>query len=116
MIGPGSEYKYGEGAFTWNTGTAPWMFTAATEWILGARRDYEGLLIDPCLPSHWRKAFIRRPFRGAVYEITITNPKGAGPAVKRITVDGTPIRGNLIRPHSDGKVHKVDVLMGARLK
>ncbi|MBI3322419.1 MAG: hypothetical protein HYZ94_01920, partial [Candidatus Omnitrophica bacterium] len=47
VIGPGSKDRFGEGAFTWNTGTTPWMFNAATEWILGARRELEGLLIDP---------------------------------------------------------------------
>jgi cellobiose phosphorylase len=112
VIGPGSKYKYGEGAFTWNTGTAPWMFTAATEWILGVRRDFEGLRIDPCLPRHWRSARIRRPFRGAVYEVTIQNPDGIEKGVKSLKVDGKLVSGNLIHPHSDGKVHKVEVVMG----
>ncbi|MBI2870462.1 MAG: hypothetical protein HYY14_02000 [Candidatus Omnitrophica bacterium] len=116
VIGPGSEYKFGEGAFTWNTGTAPWMFTAATEWILGARRDYEGLKIDPCLPKRWRRAWIRRPFRGAVYEITLRNPEGVTSGVREVTVDGKKIEGNVVRPHSDGKVHQVEVLMGSNQK
>ena len=76
VIGPGSADRFGEGAFTWNTGTTPWMFNAATEWILGARREFGGLLIDPCLPRGWKQAKIRRPFRGAMYEITLRNPEG----------------------------------------
>jgi cellobiose phosphorylase len=112
IIGPGSDYRFGEGAFTWNTGTSPWMFTAATEWILGARREFEGLLIDPCLPHKWKECFIRRPFRDAVYEVYIRNPEGLEWGVKEITLDGKKIKGNLIKPHSDGKVHKVEVLMG----
>lgn len=112
VIGPGSRYKYGEGAFTWNTGTSPWMFTAATEWILGVRREFEGLVIDPCLPRKWKECFIRRPFRGAVYEVYIKNPQGVEWGVKEITVDGKKLKGNLIRPHRDGRAHKVEVLMG----
>lgn len=112
IIGPGSRYKYGEGAFTWNTGTSPWMFTAATEWILGVRRELNGLLIDPCLPHQWKDCFIRRPFRGAVYEVTIKNPDGVESGVKQITVDGKKLTGNLIRPHRDGKIHRVEVIMG----
>ncbi|MBI3318326.1 MAG: hypothetical protein HYZ90_04150 [Candidatus Omnitrophica bacterium] len=112
VVGPGSADRFGEGAFTWNTGTTPWMFIAATEWILGARREFEGLLIDPCLPSHWKRAKIRRPFRGAVYEVTIKNPEGVCSGVKEITLDGVPQDSPLIRPHQDGKVHRVEVVLG----
>jgi len=112
VIGPGSKYKFGEGAFTWNTGTAPWMFIAATEWMLGARREFGGLLIDPCLPKHWKKCWIRRPFRGSVYEISINNPKRVQSGVKKITVDGKEHKANIIKPRRDNRVHKVEVLMG----
>ncbi|RJP60977.1 MAG: hypothetical protein C4541_02980 [Candidatus Auribacter fodinae] len=112
VIGPGNKHNYGEGSFTWNTGTTPWMFIAATEWILGARRDFKGLLIDPCLPKEWKECSIKRPFRGAIYEIEIKNPEGVNKGVKSVTVDGKLIEGNLIKPHGDGKVHKVSVVMG----
>lgn len=114
IIGPGSKYRFGEGAFTWNTGTSPWMFTAATEWILGCRREFEGLLIDPCLPRKWKECFIRRPFRGAIYEVYIKNPQGVEYGVKEIIVDGKKLNTNIIKPHRDAKVHKVEVLMGKK--
>lgn len=114
VIGPGSTYRYGEGAFTWNTGTSPWMFMAGTEWILGARREFEGLLIDPCIPPHWKQCSIRRPFRGAIYEIYISNPEGVESGVKHISVDGIPLEGNVISPHRDGKVHRVEVILGKK--
>ncbi len=112
VIGPGSSDRFGEGAFTWNTGTTPWMYVAATEWILGARREFDGLLIDPCFPKHWKKATIRRIFRGTTYEIAIKNPEGVSSGVKQVTVDGVKLASNLIRPHQDGKVHRVEVLLG----
>jgi len=112
VVGPGSKHRFGEGAFTWNTGTSPWMFTAATEWILGVRREFDGLLIDPCMPADWKKAFIRRPFRGSTYEVTIHNPKGKTHGVNYITVDGKMQTSNLVIPHRDGKIHKVEVMMG----
>lgn len=113
VIGPGSHHRFGEGAFTWNTGTTPWMFIAATEWILGARREFGGLLVDPCLPKAWKSAWIRRPFRGAVYEISIQNPTGVSSGVARITVDGVAQDSPLIKPHGDGQVHRVEVVLGA---
>ena len=112
LIGPDHPYNFGEGAYTWITGTAAWMYLAATEWILGARRDFEGLRIDPCIPSKWNKCFIKRTFRDDTYEISIKNPKHVSKGVQSITVDGTPIEGNLVKYFGDGKVHQVKVIMG----
>ncbi len=111
VVGPGSKDRFGEGAFTWNTGTTPWMFIAATEWILGVRREFKGLLVDPCIPKQWKECFVRRPFRNAVYEITIKNQKGKGKKVSKMTVDGKVLDGVIIPPHGDGKVHKVEVIL-----
>lgn len=112
LIGPQHPYLYGEGAFTWITGTAGWNFMAGTEWLLGARRDYGGLRVDPCIPKHWKSCKIRRPFRDAIYDIEIANPSGVEHGVKEVHVDGKKISGNLIKPHSDGKVHEVRVILG----
>jgi cellobiose phosphorylase len=112
LIGPEHPYLYGEGAFTWITGNAGWNFLAATEWMLGCRREYAGLRIDPCLPKTWKKARIKRPFRGAVYDITIRNPKAKEKGVKKVFVDGHEIEGTLVYPHSDNKTHKVEVILG----
>jgi len=55
LVGPEHPYLYGEGAFTWITGNAGWNFLAATERLLGARREYMGLRIDPCLPKNGKR-------------------------------------------------------------
>ena len=111
IVGPDSQYLYGEGAFTWVTGAAGWNFMAGTEWLLGARRDYDGLRIDPCLPKSWKRCRIVRPFRGATYDIEIFNPNGLEKGRLAITVDGKSILDNLIRPHQDGRVHKVRIVL-----
>lgn len=112
LVGPENPYRYGEGQFTWITGASGWAFMAATEWVLGVRRDYEGLRIDPCIPSHWKKCSLRRPFRGDIYEVEIENPKGVEKGVKELYVDGQPVQGNLVRVFGDGKTHKVLAVMG----
>ncbi len=111
LIGPQHPYLYGEGAFTWITGSSGWALMAATEWILGARRDFEGLRIDPCIPRKWKRCSIRRPFRGDIYEIEILNPDGKEHGVKEIFVDGQELEGNLITPFKDGKTHLVKVVL-----
>lgn len=112
VIGPEHPTRFGEGAFTWNTGTTPWMFMAATEWICGVRRTLKGLLIDPCIPSAWQRFSVVRPFRGAVYNIAVENPRHVQSGVASIKVDGEKIDGQLIKPHGDGKEHLVEVVMG----
>ena len=114
VIGPAHPYLAGEGAFTWITGSAGWAFLAATEWILGARREFNGLRIDPCLPSSWKRAFITRRFRGTTYEIDIERKLGVKPGEKRITLDGKSFAGDILPARKDGKTHKVRVLIGPR--
>jgi cellobiose phosphorylase len=112
LIGLEHPYLFGEGAFSWLTGTAGWAYMLSSEWILGARRELDGLKIDPCLPTSWKKCKIKRPFRDATYEILIENPKGVEHGVKEVYVDGKKIEGQLIEPHKDGKNHKIKVIMG----
>lgn len=114
LIGPQHPYLYGEGAFTWITGTAGWAFMAATEYMLGARHDYRGLLVDPCIPRNWKKCSIRRPFRGALFDIEILNPEGAQKGIREIYVDGKKIKENLIMPPKGKKKVSVRVIMGKR--
>ncbi len=112
LVGPEHPYLYGEGAFTWITGTAGWNFLAATEYLLGIKRDYEGLRIDPVIPSKWKRCKVTRPFRGSIYEIEMRNPKGVQRGVKELYVDGKPVKGNLIKPGKKNKRYKVKVIMG----
>lgn len=113
LIGPEHPYLYGEGAFTWITGTAGWSFMAGTEYLLGIQRNYDGLLIEPCIPDSWKHFKIRRPFRGAVYDIKVDNPKGVQKGIKWVEVDGKRIDGNLIPPQRPRKKpYEVKVLMG----
>ncbi|MFH1776070.1 MAG: hypothetical protein ABH952_00685 [Candidatus Omnitrophota bacterium] len=112
IVGPEHPYLYGEGAFTWITGSSGWAFMAITEWILGIRRDYQGLLIDPVIPAYWKGFKVKRVFRGDTYEINVKNPRGVEKGVRQIIVDGEKIKGNLITPSGDGKIHKVEVVMG----
>jgi len=106
-----NKYIYGQSGYVWKTGTAAWFTVALIEWILGVRRDYKGLVIDPCLTKKIPKAKVIRNFRGARYEIEIDNTKGKGFGVSSIIVDGKPIDGNLIPSFKSG-IHKVSVVIG----
>ncbi len=111
VIGPGNP-RYGEGAFSWLTGSADWFFLAVIQDLLGVRPTFEGLLIDPCLPTGWREARIVRRFRGTRYDVRISNPDGVHAGVREIRVDGEPIKGSVLPLFADHGVHVVDVRMG----
>jgi cellobiose phosphorylase/N,N'-diacetylchitobiose phosphorylase len=101
---------YGRSGYPWRTGTAGWFTVLLVEWILGARRHYDGLLIDPCLTRTIPRAHLVRQFRGATYDIDLDNTAGRSRGAKSITVDGRLIKGNIIPPFKDG-VHTVKVVI-----
>lgn len=84
----------GEAKNSWLTGTAAWNYVAMTQWILGIRPHYDGLIIDPVFPSSWGGFKAVRHFRGSRYEIEVTR-KGPGNQAY-ICVNGIDISGNLI--------------------
>lgn len=72
IFGPESN-KFGLANVSWLTGTAAWMYLAATQYLLGIRPVWDGLLIDPCLPADWPEITVDRMFRGCRYHIVIRN-------------------------------------------
>ena len=86
----------GEAKNSWLTGTAAWTLVAATQGILGIQPDYSALVVDPCVPRDWPGFRVVREFRGATYDITITNPRGHSKGILSLNVDGKKISGNAI--------------------
>jgi len=102
---------FGTARNSWVTGTASWAYQAATQYILGIRPTYEGLLIEPCIPSEWDGFQVTREFRKAVYRIEVKNPRHVSRGVTSIKVDGQEIEGNVIPMFGDGDTHRVEVAM-----
>ncbi|HOV98918.1 MAG TPA: glycosyl transferase [Bacteroidota bacterium] len=102
----------GEGKNSWLTGTAAWSFVAISQYILGVHPSFDGLIIDPCIPSSWKEFTVLRRFRNALYRITVKNPKGVQKGVHSIVVDGKNIDGVKVLLFNDGLEHTVVVEMG----
>ncbi|SNS95550.1 N,N'-diacetylchitobiose phosphorylase [Micrococcales bacterium KH10] len=82
---------FGKAQNPWLTGTAGWMYTAATKYILGIRPDFDVLRVDPCIPSDWDEFTVQRRWRGATYRITVRNPQGVSRGVASLVVDGVAV-------------------------
>ena len=65
---------YGRARHPWLTGSAGWSYFASTHYILGVRPSYDGLVIDPCIPSSWDGFEMARRFRGRDVHIVVKNP------------------------------------------
>jgi cellobiose phosphorylase len=87
--GPESTW-FGQGGWTWYTGSAAWLRRICLEWIIGVRPELDGLIISPCLPPEWDEIKITRPFRGDTLEITLRNPNHLQPGEIQLEVDGSP--------------------------
>lgn len=87
---------------SWLSGTAAWMYIAATQHILGIQPTFDGLKIEPHLPPHWDKATVIRKFRGATYHIAMLRHRNKTPRHK-ILVNSKPISGNVLPVFQDGE-------------
>ena len=101
MIAGKDAAHFGEAKNSWLTGTAAWTFVNVSQYILGIQPDYDGLTLNPCIPSDMEEFKIRRYFRGAWYNITFKNPEHKEKGVSSLTVNGTAVEGNLI-PITEG--------------
>ncbi|MBO6061106.1 MAG: glycosyl transferase, partial [Clostridia bacterium] len=86
-----SAATYGEAKNAWLTGTAAWSFAAVSQGILGVQPDYDGLVIDPCLPDSMDGFELCRLFRGTLYRVSVRRGENKG-----MRVDGKPVAGNKI--------------------
>ena len=92
---------FGQGKNSWLTGTAAWTFVNISQYILGIQPDYDGLKIDPCVPSQFGDYTVDRQFRGAQYHISIQNPDQRQKGIRELTVNGKKIEGNIV-PFEEG--------------
>ncbi|MEW5692829.1 MAG: glycosyl transferase family 36 [Candidatus Hydrogenedentota bacterium] len=90
--GPDSP-NFGRGSWTWYTGSSAWLHRILCEWFLGIRPDWDGLVIDPCVPDKWNSFSIKRIYRNKICNIVYKKSEKKG-----IYLNGRKIRGNIIKP------------------
>ncbi len=112
MIAGKDAHKPGEAKNSWLTGTAAWNYYAITQYILGIRPEYDGLIVDPCIPEAWDGFRVCRKFRGVLYEIEVRNPEHVSRGVMEIRVDGKTIEGMKIPVKDKETTVQVSVIMG----
>lgn len=98
MLGKTHE-RFGAGSNSWLTGTASWMYLAATQYILGFRPDYKGIVIDPCVPTAWEGFSVSRVCRDTLVELKVGKMPCDTSRVCALIVNGVKLDSNVI-PYS----------------
>ena len=111
MIAGKDAFRPGEAKNSWLTGTAAWNFYTISQYILGIRPSYDGLIIDPCIPPEWEHYRVTRRFRGSTYHITVKNPERRMKGVKAIPLNGEPITDNVVPLLPAGSECEVEVTL-----
>jgi cellobiose phosphorylase len=106
--GPASPYP-GRAGWTWYTGAAAWLPRVLSEWVLGVRPTWQGLRFDPCLPPHWQRASMIRPWRGARLRIEIERVEGLAPGEIEVEINGHLLAGGLLGDVDAGEERRVKV-------
>lgn len=112
MIAGKDAPKHGEAKNSWLTGTAAWTFVNVSQYILGIRPSFDGLEIDPCIPSDLEGFTAVRRYRDAVYHITVKNPEHVEKGVRSVLVNGVKMDGTCICPEDGVREYSVEVVMG----
>lgn len=112
MIAGKDAYRPGEAKNSWLTGTAAWNFYAISQYILGIRPHYDGLIIDPCIPRGWDNLKLIRKFRNKTFHIQIQNPSEVSHGIKEITLNGQKIKGNTVPLNLAKEINEVGVILG----
>lgn len=112
MIAGKDAPKHGEAKNSWLTGTAAWTFVNVSQYILGIRPSFDGLEIDPCIPSNMDGFTATRKYRNAVYYITVKNPNHVEKEVQKLTVNGKSVEGTCVKAIDNVKEYHIEVVMG----
>jgi N,N'-diacetylchitobiose phosphorylase len=112
ITGKAHPHHFGRARNSWLTGTASWAFVAISQYILGVRADYDGLTVDPSIPAAWDGFEVTRVFRGATYNIKVTNPRHVCHGVRKMTANGKVVTGSTLPVAAAGQTVVVEIELG----
>lgn len=102
-----------QASHSWLTGTAVWMYRIGLDYILGFKPDFYGFFIDPHIPKEWKEYSFVRKFRGKIFNVKISNPKGLNSGVSEIYLNGKKFEGNYFDVSKlKGKEFSIEAILG----
>lgn len=96
----------GQASHSWLTGTAVWMLRIGLDHILGFQTSLQGITINPNIPSHWKRFYAERKFRGKTLKLNVFNPDRKNNGFSSLIINDELVTSNFI----DIKQYQDDVL------
>lgn len=104
--------RAGNTRVSWLSGAATWNYYSITQYMLGIRPQYNGLLIDPCVKKDWDGFTVERRWRNKQLHIEVKNPQHVNKGIEYIEVDGKRIDSTVIPADSLTNGSKIVAYMG----
>ncbi|MHB8063190.1 MAG: GH36-type glycosyl hydrolase domain-containing protein [Ruminiclostridium sp.] len=104
--------NHGRSHVHWLTGTASTVMVSMVTGILGLQPQYDGIIIDPCIPSSWKDFKMNKIFRGKALNITVDNNEGIEKGVKHIILNGKKLEGCYVSCEDLADTNDLLVVMG----
>ena len=104
--------NHGRSHVHWLTGTASTVMVSLVNGILGLKPEYDGINIDPCIPSSWKSFKMTKIFRGKVLNINVDNTEGVEKGVTHILINGKKLPGCYIGCDDMTDSNDITVVMG----
>lgn len=104
--------RAGNTRVSWLSGAATWNYYSITQYILGIRPQYEGMMIDPCIPHGWDGFKVQRVFRGKTLNIEVKNPSHVCRGVAELTLNGKKLSGNVVPAELLGEKNEITAVLG----
>lgn len=81
---------------SWLSGAATWNYYSITQYMLGIRPQYDGLLIDPCVKHDWDSFSVERRWRNINISIEVKNPSRVCRGIESLEADGKKLDSVLV--------------------
>jgi cellobiose phosphorylase len=104
--------NHGRSHVHWLTGTASTVMVALVNGILGLQPQYDGIRINPCIPSAWKSFTMKKNFRGKLLDIKVDNTAAVEKGVKHVIINGKKLDGCYLAYEELKDTNEVLVVMG----
>jgi cyclic beta-1,2-glucan synthetase len=78
----------GRAGWTWYTGSSAWLWRLGVEAILGITPVEDGVMLNPCLPRHWKRCDVTLRRGSGTLSVRIEDPDGLGSGELELRVNG----------------------------
>ena len=102
---------YGQGGWSWYTGSASWYYICLFKYILGIIIENHYLRFEPHVPEFWSEYSVSYRYGSSMYNLFFKNKSGNFSKVFEVKVNGMEIESKVIELKNDGKIYSVEITM-----